>query len=91
MHVYEKLESLYGCPTDEDMWHVYKYVTGKDLDFIRALAKVKVKESVEIGGFYAKHWPRYLEEKMGADTERFEVRLRKSFEVYEEETKDLYP
>ena len=33
--------------------------------FIRGLAQLKVKKSVEIGGFYAKHWPRYLEEKMG--------------------------
>jgi hypothetical protein len=33
--------------------------------FIRGLAQLKVKKSVEIGGLYAKHWPRYLEEKMG--------------------------
>jgi hypothetical protein len=38
---------------------------GRSVVFIRALAQLKVKESVEIGGFYAKHWPRYLEEKMG--------------------------
>ena len=33
--------------------------------FVRGLAQLKVMKSVEIGGFYAKHWPRYLEEKMG--------------------------
>jgi len=38
---------------------------GQSVVFIRGLAQLKVKKSVEIGGFYAKHWPRYLEEKMG--------------------------
>ena len=37
---------------------------GKSLVFVRKLAQLKVKESVEIGGFYAKYWPRYLEEKI---------------------------
>ncbi|USP81605.1 hypothetical protein yc1106_08879 [Curvularia clavata] len=38
---------------------------GKSVVFIRGLAQLKVERSLEIGGFYAKHWPRYLEEKMG--------------------------
>lgn len=32
--------------------------------FLRGLVQLKVKEGVEIGGYYAKHWPRYIE-KMG--------------------------
>lgn len=38
---------------------------GKSVVFVRGLAQLKVKRSVKIGGFYAKHWPRYLEDKMG--------------------------
>ena len=38
---------------------------GKSVVFVRGLALLKIKRSVEIGGFYAKHWPRYLEENMG--------------------------
>ncbi|KAF1948862.1 hypothetical protein CC80DRAFT_497951 [Byssothecium circinans] len=38
---------------------------GKSVVFVRGLALLKVKRSVDIGGFYAKHWPRYLEKKMG--------------------------
>ncbi|KAF2679037.1 hypothetical protein K458DRAFT_422479 [Lentithecium fluviatile CBS 122367] len=37
---------------------------GKSVVFIRGLAQLKVERSLEIGGFYAMHWPRYLEEKM---------------------------
>lgn len=46
----------------EDIGHVG---LGRSVVFIRGLAQLKVKESVEIGGFYAKYWPRYLEEKIG--------------------------
>ena len=38
---------------------------GKSVVFVRGLALLKVKRSVDIGGFYAKRWPRYLEEKIG--------------------------
>lgn len=38
---------------------------GKSVVFVRGLALLKVKKSVDIEGFYATHWPRYLEEKMG--------------------------
>jgi hypothetical protein len=37
---------------------------GKSVVFIRGLVQLKVEKSLEIGGFYAMHWPRYLEEKM---------------------------
>ncbi|KAF1994994.1 hypothetical protein P154DRAFT_566953 [Amniculicola lignicola CBS 123094] len=45
----------------EGPWHIG---LGKSVVFVRGLALLKVKESVDIGGMYAKHWPRYLEEKM---------------------------
>jgi hypothetical protein len=37
---------------------------GRSVVFVRGLALLKVKGLVDIGGFYAKPWPRYLEEKM---------------------------
>ena len=46
----------------EDIVHIG---LGRSVVFIRGLAQLKVKESVEICGFYAKYWPRYLEEKIG--------------------------
>lgn len=38
---------------------------GKDLDFVRQLAKIGGLQSMIISGFYAKRWPQYLAEKMG--------------------------
>lgn len=32
---------------------------------MRGLALLDVNKSVDIGGFYARCWPRYLEDKMG--------------------------
>lgn len=43
----------------------FHYGLGRSVVFLRGLAQLKVKEKLEISGFYAKHWPRYLEEKMG--------------------------
>lgn len=48
--------------TIEDIVHVG---LGRSVVFIHGLAQLKVKESVEISSFYAKYWPRYLEEKIG--------------------------
>ena len=38
---------------------------GRSVVFVRGLAQLKVKQSFRIQGFYAKDWPRYLEEKTG--------------------------
>lgn len=38
---------------------------GSDEDFLRALGGVKVSETMEIGGMYDRHWPAYLERRMG--------------------------
>jgi len=38
---------------------------GRSVAFVRNLVLLKVTRSVEIGGFYAKHWPKYLEENLG--------------------------
>ncbi|KAL8783572.1 MAG: hypothetical protein Q9195_009344, partial [Heterodermia aff. obscurata] len=46
----------------EDTMHVG---LGKSVVFILGLAQLKVTESLELHGFYAKSWPTYLEEKIG--------------------------
>jgi hypothetical protein len=38
---------------------------GTSVAFVRRLAQLKVMRSVNIGGFYAKCWPEYLEENLG--------------------------
>ncbi|KAL1640178.1 hypothetical protein SLS58_007129 [Diplodia intermedia] len=38
---------------------------GDSVDFLRALGKIKGVKELVIEGYYAKHWPAYLEEKMG--------------------------
>ncbi|MDI1486143.1 MAG: hypothetical protein OHK93_004333 [Ramalina farinacea] len=38
---------------------------GKDVRFVRELARIQGLERMEIAGFYAMGWPRYLAEKMG--------------------------
>lgn len=39
---------------------------GRSVVFLRGLVQLKVKEQVEIAGFYAMHWPRYLEDGLEA-------------------------
>lgn len=38
---------------------------GRDLRFVRELAKIQGLESMVVDGCYGVHWPRYLTEKMG--------------------------
>jgi len=56
------LESVYVYFNDAGWMHPG---AGKDLNFVRALGRMKVSRSMEIRGLFAKHWPQYLEEKLG--------------------------
>jgi hypothetical protein len=38
---------------------------GDNLDFVRALGNIRGLEELVIQGYYAKHWPAYLEKTMG--------------------------
>lgn len=43
---------------------------GADVPFVRTLTRIKqvgTLERLTIGGFYAKHWPSYLQQEMGTD------------------------
>jgi exonuclease 3'-5' domain-containing protein 1 len=70
LSVYWDAQGPWGTPpwNIEDPLHLPLHIgLGKDVVIVRGLAQLEVKESVEIGGFYAKHWPRYLQEKMGLE------------------------
>lgn len=66
------------------------YGAGRDLRFVRELAKIQRLQTMVIDGYYAKHWPKYLAEKMaipiqeGGDTQPL---LRK----YQRGTENLMP
>ncbi|KAH9205427.1 hypothetical protein DL95DRAFT_491121 [Leptodontidium sp. 2 PMI_412] len=47
---------------EEELGH---YGAGKDLNFVRALGRMKVSRRMEINGCFATEWPRYLEGKLG--------------------------
>jgi len=69
------------------------YGAGRDLRFVRELAKIQRLQSMIITGFYAMHWPRYLAENMGVlireedHTQPFLQLLRK----YQRGTENLVP
>ena len=48
--------------TAEDCNHLG---AGKDVRFVRGLARIQGLESMELAGFYAMGWPPYLAEEMG--------------------------
>lgn len=66
---------------------------GKDLRFVRELAKIRGLERMVVAGFYAVHWPRYLAEQMGVSVQEEECTasslqyLRK----YQRGTENLVP
>lgn len=69
------------------------YGRGKDLRFVRELAKIQGLKSMALVGFYGMHWPRYLTEKMGVAVE--EVPYDESWlprqRRFQQSTKDLIP
>jgi hypothetical protein len=65
LSVYWDAEGPWGTRPPWNMDDPLHFGLGRSVVFIRGLAQLKVKKSVEIGGFYARHSPRYLEEKMG--------------------------
>ena len=48
---------------------------GDNLHFVRALGKIRGLEKLAIQGFYAKHWPAYLEETTGVQVQAISGRF----------------
>ena len=63
--VYWDAEGPWGMPKPWEIVDILHPGLGRNVTFVRGLAQLKVTEPLKICGFYAKHWPRYLEEKMG--------------------------
>jgi hypothetical protein len=64
LSVYWDAEGPWGTRPPWNIENPLHFGLGKSVVFVRGLVQLKVKKSVEISRFYAKHWPRYLEEKM---------------------------
>lgn len=64
---------------------------GKDLRFVRKLAKIQGLENMTINGFYGVHWPRYLEEHMGVAVREEENDFLRSVRKFQRGTETLVP
>jgi len=54
---------------------------GDNLDFVRALGKIRGLEKLAIKGYYAKRWPAYLEERMGVRVQAIPGHYREDLEL----------
>jgi hypothetical protein len=72
-------------------WH---FGGGFDVDVVRALARIKGLQKLEIYGYFAKEWPAYLEEKTGMkvwESQGQKEWYLKELEKFQRNTKDLSP
>jgi len=70
------------------------YGAGKDLRFVRELASIQGLDEMEIGGFFAKRWPEYLQQKVGKpvwDEQSTSQQSLKLLRQYQRDTEDLIP
>ncbi|KAI9692819.1 MAG: hypothetical protein M1822_004813 [Bathelium mastoideum] len=67
LSVYWDADGPWGRPTPWRLEDVGHSGLGKSVVFVRGLALLKVKKSVNITGWYAKLWPGYLKEKLGLE------------------------
>ena len=61
---------------------------GDNLDFVRALGKIRGLEKLVIEGYYAKNWPGYLEERMGVQVRAIYGHCREERELEEGDLND---
>jgi hypothetical protein len=76
---------------EEELGH---YGAGKDLNFVRALGRMKVSQRLKIDGYFATEWPRYLEGKLGMpvwDTQGHSQNYLLGLREYQRGTESLIP
>jgi len=76
---------------EEELGH---YGAGKDLNFVRALGRMKISRRLEIDGYFATEWPRYLEGKLGMpvwDTQGHSQNYSLLLREYQRGTESLIP
>ena len=66
---------------------------GKDLRFVRELAKIQGLKSMVVDGYYGMHWPRYLTKKMGVTVveKTYDEPWLRSLRRFQQGTEDLIP
>ena len=66
---------------------------GKNLRFVRKLAKIQGLQSMVVDGFYGMHWPRYLTKKMGVTVveKNSDEPSLQSLRMFQRGTEDLIP
>ena len=79
VYIYWDAEGLFGA--------------GKDLRFVREVAKIQGLKSMVVAGFYAVHWPRYLAEHMGVSVQEEEgtASSLQCLRKYQRGTENLVP
>jgi hypothetical protein len=86
------LRYVYVClDAEESMGHCG---AGRDLNFVRALGRMKVSQKMEINGYFATEWPRYLEGKLGIpvwDAQVHSQEYLRSLREYQRGTERLIP
>lgn len=65
LRIYFDADGPWGTKPPWDIEDPIHYGMGHSVVFIRGVARLKVHKSLEIEGFYAVHWPAYLEERIG--------------------------
>ncbi|KFZ18773.1 hypothetical protein V501_01004 [Pseudogymnoascus sp. VKM F-4519 (FW-2642)] len=86
------LEYVYVNLDAEESWG--HYGAGKDLNFVRALGRMKVSRRMEIDGYFAMEWPRYLKGKLGIpvwDTQGHSQSYLRWLGEYQRGTEGLIP
>ena len=75
----------------EETWIFFG--AGKDLRFVRELAKIRGLESMVVAGFYAVHWPRYLAEQMGVSVQEreYDASSLQYLRKFQQGTENLVP
>ena len=68
---------------------------GKDVRFVRELAKIQGLESMVVNGYYGVHWPRYMAENMGVPVQERgyedDQGYLQSLRRYQRGTENLFP
>lgn len=65
LSIYYDAEGPWGTKPSWNIEDPLHYGMGRSVEFIRGVARLKVHKAVKIKGYYAVHWPAYLEERIG--------------------------
>lgn len=70
------------------------HLAGADVEFVRELGEIKGLSRMRISGYFAMHWPQYLERKMGLEVWRADECSEETLEElrkYQRGTEEVWP